>query len=119
MLVYPIKPQVDVPTMRKIGPNSGALRRSSACATLVMMKTVGLRELRQDASDLVRAVEQGEEIEVTVAGRRAARLVPAKSSTWQSWRAIAHLFNGPSDTDWELDRDKVDQSLSNPWDVER
>jgi prevent-host-death family protein len=39
--------------------------------------TVGLRELRQDASRLVRRAEAGELIEVTVQGRPAARLVPA------------------------------------------
>ncbi|MGD9703554.1 MAG: type II toxin-antitoxin system Phd/YefM family antitoxin, partial [Acidimicrobiia bacterium] len=33
------------------------------------MTSVGLRELRQDASELVRRVENGEEIEITVAGR--------------------------------------------------
>lgn len=38
---------------------------------------VGLRELRQNASELVRRVESGEEIEITVAGRPGARLVPS------------------------------------------
>ena len=32
---------------------------------------VGLRELRQDASELIRRVEGGEEIDVTVSARRA------------------------------------------------
>jgi prevent-host-death family protein len=41
------------------------------------MATVGLRELRQAASELVRRVENGEEIDITVAGRLAARIVPA------------------------------------------
>jgi prevent-host-death family protein len=36
---------------------------------------VGLRELRQPASELVRRVEAGEEITITVAGRPSARLV--------------------------------------------
>ena len=75
------------------------------------MATVGLRELRQDASDLVRRVEGGEEIEITV----AARLVPASPSRWQSWAAIADVFDGPPDPDWDRDRDLIDHSLSNPW----
>lgn len=76
---------------------------------------VGLRELRQDASDLVRRVEAGEEIDITVAGRLAARLVPAKPRRWQRWADIAALFNGPADTNWEDDRALVDQSVDDPW----
>ena len=80
------------------------------------MRTVGLRELRQDASELVRQVENGEEIEISVAGRPAARLVPAAPKRWQRWDNIADLFTGRPDPDWEKDRDLLDQSLVNPWD---
>ncbi len=79
------------------------------------MTTVGLRELRQDASDLIRRVEAGEEIDITVAGRLAARLTPATPSRWQSWDVIADLFEGRADPIWERDRDLIDQSISNPW----
>jgi prevent-host-death family protein len=79
------------------------------------MATVGLRELRQDASELVRRVENGEEIEITVAGRLAARMVPAAPRRWQRWDDIAELFVGRPDPDWERDRDLIDQSVGNPW----
>jgi len=79
------------------------------------MATVGLRELRQDASDLVRRVEGGEEIEITVAGRPAARLVPASPRRWQQWVDIADLFDGRPDPDWARDRDLIDQSSGTPW----
>jgi len=79
------------------------------------MTTVGLRELRQDASDLVRRVEGGEEIDITVAGRLAARLIPASPSRWQQWEALADMFTGRADPDWENDRDLIDQSITNPW----
>jgi prevent-host-death family protein len=78
--------------------------------------TVGLRELRQDASELVRRVEAGEEIEITVSGRLAARLVPAKPKQWLSWEEIADVFRGRPDPDWNGDRDRIDQSVGNPWD---
>jgi prevent-host-death family protein len=78
------------------------------------MTTVGLRELRQDASELVRRVESGEEIEITVAGRLAARLVPAAPRRWQRWDDIAELFVGRPDPDWERDRDLIDQSVGSP-----
>ncbi len=81
------------------------------------MTTVGLRELRQDASELVRRVESGEEIQITVAGRLAARLVPAAPTRWRRWDDIADLFAGQPDLDWERDRDLIDQSVANPWEL--
>ncbi len=80
-----------------------------------VMGTVGLRELRQDASGLVRRVENGEEIEITVAGRLAARMVPAAPRRWQRWDDIADALAGPPDPDWERDRGQIDQSFANPW----
>jgi len=74
---------------------------------------VGLRELRQDASELVRRVERGEKIEITVAGRLAARLVPPAPKRWHRWDEIADLFVGRPDPDWERDRDLIDQSVAN------
>ena len=79
------------------------------------MATVGLRELRQDASELVRRVEGGEEIDITVSGRLAARIVPAAPKRWQLWDDIADVFVGRPDPDWEQDRDLIDQSVTNPW----
>ncbi len=79
------------------------------------MGVVGLRELRQDASELVRRVEGGEEIDITVAGRLAARMVPAAPKRWQRWDEIADVFTGRPDPDWERDRQLIDQSVGNPW----
>lgn len=83
------------------------------------MGTVGLRELRQDASELVRRVEGGEEIEITVAGRLAARMVPATAKRWQRWDEVADAFAGRPDPDWERDRDLIDQAVGNPWERPR
>jgi prevent-host-death family protein len=79
------------------------------------MDVVGLRELRQNASDLVRRVEEGEEITITVAGRPGARLVPASPRTWRRWSDVAELFSGPADTAWETDRDVVAHEIRDPW----
>ncbi len=83
------------------------------------MARVGLRELRQDASEIVRRVERGEEIEITVAGRLAARMIPASPRRWQQWAGIADIFTARGDDDWERDRDLIDQSLANPWERAR
>jgi prevent-host-death family protein len=79
------------------------------------MGFVGLRALRQDASELVRRVEGGEEIEITVSGRIAARMIPAAPKRWLRWDDIAQAFSGPGDPDWDRDRDLIDQSVINPW----
>jgi prevent-host-death family protein len=79
------------------------------------MATVGLRELRQEASELVRRVEGGEAIDITVSGRLAARMVPARPQQWQSWSDVAECFDGRPDPDWRHDRDQIDQSLTDPW----
>ena len=83
------------------------------------MRTVGLRELRQDASEIVRRAESGEEIEITVAGRLAARLGPARPRRWQRWEDIMDLFTGRTDPDWDRDRDLIDQTVVNPWERNR
>lgn len=83
------------------------------------MTTVGLRELRQQASELLRRVEDGEQVLITVAGRPSARLVPAGTRTWRPWSDIAELFDGPGDPTWAADRDLVDGGLRDPWDDAR
>ncbi|MFP5336067.1 MAG: type II toxin-antitoxin system Phd/YefM family antitoxin [Actinomycetes bacterium] len=79
------------------------------------MSDVGLRELRQSASELVRRVEAGEEITITVSGRPSARLVPARPTPWRSWAEIADLFRGAADPSWEQDRALLDTDLHDPW----
>lgn len=79
------------------------------------MERVGLRELRQDASELVRRVEEGEQIDITVSGRLAARLVPARPKRWQRWQDVAEAFAGRLDAEWDRDRDLLDQSVADPW----
>jgi prevent-host-death family protein len=79
------------------------------------MEAVGLRELRQNASDLVRRVEEGEEIVITVAGRPGARLVPAAPRTWRQWSDVVELFAGTEDPAWNIDRDELSHDLRDPW----
>lgn len=79
------------------------------------METVGLRELRQDASDLVRRAQAGEEITITVSGRPSARLVPAAPSQWVQWSQLANLFQGPEDPDWQDDQALIDGAIHDPW----
>ena len=63
------------------------------------MDSIGLRELRQDASALVRRVQAGESFTVTVQGRPAAQLVPVPSAAprrqWVRFADVADILTGP------------------------
>jgi prevent-host-death family protein len=76
---------------------------------------VGLREMRQNASELVRRAEAGEHVTITVAGRPAAVLGPISPRTWRRWEDIEDIFTGPADTDWAADRELIDDSMPDPW----
>ena len=79
------------------------------------MTSVGLKELRQHAFDLVRRVQAGEEFTITVSGRPSARLVPADATQWRSWGQIVGLFNGPGDPAWDQDRQLLDDEVRDLW----
>lgn len=79
------------------------------------MTTVGLRELRQQASELIRRVEAGEEVTITVAGRPSARLTAVVPRVWRTWDDVADLFVGAADNEWAEDRAQIDQELRDPW----
>jgi prevent-host-death family protein len=79
------------------------------------MTDVGLREMRQNASELVRRAQEGEWLTITVSGRPAAVLGPVGRNAWRRWDDIADVFRTPVDEHWERDRDLVDQGLADPW----
>jgi prevent-host-death family protein len=79
------------------------------------METIGLRELRQHASELVRRAEEGEELVVTVSGRPAAVLGPATPTRWRRYNEIAEIFDGPADPAWAVDRERLDQAVGDAW----
>jgi hypothetical protein len=40
---------------------------------------------------------------------------PEPRQRWRTFDQISALFDGPTDPDWEADRDLVDQSVRDPW----
>jgi prevent-host-death family protein len=79
------------------------------------MATIGLRELRQQASELIRQAEAGETITVTVSGRAVAELGPVRRNRWRRAADVTAIFAGPADADWNHDRDQVDQAPRDPF----
>ncbi len=81
------------------------------------MDEVGLREVRQNASELVRRAQAGERLTITVSGRPAASLGPVDVATWVSWDTVADVLTGPGDPQCQADRDRLDGSLRDPWEA--
>ncbi len=64
------------------------------------MTSVGVRELRQRASELLRLVEQGETVEITDRGRPVAMLTPLpKGTPLQELRAGGEIDPASADLD--------------------
>ena len=64
------------------------------------MNAIGIRELRQRASDYLRRVAAGETFEVTDRGRPIALLTPIPSSSWlDQLRAAGDLEEATGSTD--------------------
>ncbi|HEY3508995.1 MULTISPECIES: type II toxin-antitoxin system Phd/YefM family antitoxin [Kribbella] len=78
------------------------------------MDALGLRELRQHASDLVRRAESGERLLITVSGRPAAVLGPPERDHWRRYEQVADVLRRRTDEDWATDRELVDHNLADP-----
>jgi prevent-host-death family protein len=69
------------------------------------MASVGVRELKQRTSEVLRRVrERGEEIEVTFRGRVVARLVPAESGARTARRRSSAAWRSVDDVAREIAR---------------
>jgi prevent-host-death family protein len=83
------------------------------------MDSIGLRELRQDASALVRRVQAGESFTVTVQGRPAAQLVPVPSAAprrqWVTFDDVADLLTAPPIAGLAEDLVGLDDTVRDPF----
>jgi prevent-host-death family protein len=82
------------------------------------MASIGIRELRQRASELLRRVARGETIEVTDRGRRVAILSPApEGSPLDRLRAMGEIEPATGDLDDLPDPLVLAPDLERPSDV--
>jgi prevent-host-death family protein len=80
-----------------------------------MSHSVGVRELRQHASEVLRRVEDGERLTVTVSGRDVALLVPATRRAWRRYDEVADIWASPADPTFAATRDLLDQEITDPF----
>ncbi len=77
---------------------------------------VGVRGLRQNASEVLRAVDAGEPATVTVAGRAVAQILPIRGAAWITWNRVKGVFDSPTDAGWGAERlDFGAVGLRDPW----
>jgi prevent-host-death family protein len=71
------------------------------------MRSIPQRELRNDIGRVLREVEAGESIEVTVDGRPVARIVPIDGRrTWVPWEQVEKMLReAPLDPGFARDID--------------
>jgi prevent-host-death family protein len=83
------------------------------------MESIGVRDLRQRASEILKSVEAGESVVVTVAGRPVARLVPYEPEGPQTWVSAARLgqsLTSPADPTWNDERRTFGVGdIADPW----
>ncbi|MDI9918150.1 type II toxin-antitoxin system prevent-host-death family antitoxin [Rhodococcus sp. IEGM 1379] len=79
------------------------------------MERLGLKELRQHASDYVKRAETGETMLITVAGRPSAVLGPAGKRAWCSCEEVAEIFDIRTDPEWAKDRTLMHDPIVDPW----
>lgn len=60
------------------------------------MDTIPQKQLRNEVSDVLRRVEAGETLTVTVAGRPVAELSPAQRRRWVSGPTLARVWHDPA-----------------------
>ena len=84
------------------------------------MQTVGVRELKQNASKVLAQVEDGESFLVTVQGREVAQLIPSPAirATWVPAERMMAVYDVPVDSDFwaDIDRARSDSVQEDPWD---
>ncbi len=81
------------------------------------MDTVGMRELRQNPAPVLRAVEAGAEVTVSVNGRAVARIVPLETPAWVASEHAERIYNTPVDGEWEaeLRSARAEDRVGDPW----
>ncbi len=86
------------------------------------MQSVGIRELKQNASEVVARAERGETITITVQGRPVATIgpiTPRKPQRWVSGAVLNELLADlpPDTTGWaeEHYRSRDNDPIIDPW----
>lgn len=79
------------------------------------MTLIPQKELRNQVGEVLRRVEAGEHLTVTVAGRPVAELAPIGRPQWVSGEVLTQVWRGPTPRDLENDLARLDAELIDPF----
>lgn len=79
------------------------------------MAVIPQKELRNDVGAVLRRVEAGETVTVTVAGRVVAELRPVAKNRWVSGAALRRVWSGPVPRTLDDDLARVGADVVNPF----
>lgn len=79
------------------------------------MESIPQKELRNQIGEVLRRVEAGESLIVTVAGRPVAELSPAARRRWVTGDALASVWRGPTPRGLDDDLARFGAGLSDPF----
>jgi len=79
------------------------------------VESIPQRQLRNEVGEVLRRVEAGETLTVTVAGRPVAELHPAGRRRWVSGTALARVWLGPAPRGLGVDLARLDAGLVDPF----
>ncbi len=79
------------------------------------MTTIPQKELRNQVGEVLRRVEAGETLTVTVSGRPVAELSPAHRRRWVSAAEVNKIWRGPTPRDLEQDLEQFPAGVLDPF----
>ena len=81
------------------------------------MAIIPQKELRNNVGEVLRRVEAGETLTVTVAGRAVAELAPARKRRWVSGAALQRVWAGPAPRGMDADLARLEAPVIDPFDA--
>lgn len=79
------------------------------------MTTIPQKELRNQVGEVLRRVEAGETLTITVAGRPVAELSPVRRHRWVSGPALQQVWKGPAPNRLLDDLNRLDAPVVDPY----
>ena len=82
---------------------------------MAIMGEIAQKELRNQVGEVLRRVEAGETLTVTVAGRPVAELGPAHRRRWVSGAALAGIWRGMAPRELDADLERLAAGVVDPY----
>lgn len=79
------------------------------------MASIPQKELRNHVGAVLRRVEAGESLTVTVSGRPVATLSPVRRLSWVEGSALRRVWDGPTPGELEKDLERLGAGLVDPF----